>query len=306
VNGKNFAVTFNKKAGTITDLSYYQTPVIVTPRDALEQAPPEPELIYWPEKKASPISGPRLNIFRAPTDNDYIFGRGPGLKWVKEQLYALNTEVLSFEAGLNENNTVVLSVNLKSTSPTGYSVTTQTRYTVYGDGTIRVYNLIKPEPTTFYMAKIGFIIRLPEGFEQVDYFGAGPHENYPDRNRSAAIGRYSTTVDEMFVPYIRPQDCGNRTSVRWASVTNHSGVGILIEAENQMNFSALHFTPLDLHKANHPYELTKRKSTILTIDLDQCGLGGGSCGPPPLERYQIMPDQAEFTYFIKPAVQTWL
>jgi len=303
IKGKNFAVTFHKQVGSITDLSYYNTCIIKTAKDAIKPGRPETDLIHWPIKDSSPVGGPLLNIFRAPTDNDYIFGYGPGPKWIKQELYALDTEVLSFDARLDDNNTVAISTTLKSTSPGGYSVTTQTRYTIYGDGTIKINNLIKPSPTRFYMAKIGFIMQLPEGFEKVNYFGAGPHENYPDRNRSTAISSYSTTVDDMFVPYIRPQDCGNRTEVRWASVTNHSGAGILIEAENQMNFSALHYTPLDLHKANHPYELIKRGSTILTIDMDQCGLGGGSCGPPPMKRYQLLPNQAEFTYSIKPAVQ---
>ena len=303
ISGKNFEVTFHKKVGTITELNYYNTCIIQTPKDAIEVRKPETELVHWPTKEPSAIGGPLLNIFRAPTDNDYIFGYGPGPKWVKQQLYAMASEVLSFDARMDENNTVAISTTVKSTSPAGYSVTTQTRYTILGDGTIKVKNLIKPDPTNFYMAKIGFIIQLPEGFEQVNYFGAGPHENYPDRNRSAAISNYTTTAEDMFVPYIRPQGCGNRTKVRWAKVTNHSGAGILIEAENQMNFSSLHYTPLDLHEANHPYELTKRGTTILTIDMAQCGLGGGSCGPPPMKRYQLMPDHAEFIYSIKPAAK---
>ena len=305
IEGKNFGVTFNKKVGTITDLSYYNTVIIATPNEAIESVRPETELIHWPEVKESAIGGPVLNIFRAPTDNDYIFGYGPGPKWVKNGLYELGTEVLSFEAQQKDNNTVEISTEVKSTSPTGYFVTTQTHYTVFGDGSIEVRNVIKPESARWYMAKIGFLMQLAEGFENVSYYGAGPHENYPDRNRSAAIGLYSTSVDDMFVPYIRPQDCGNRTAVRWASVSNHSGVGVLIKAENQMNFSALHYTPLDLHKANHPYELKERKSTILTVDMNHCGLGGGSCGPPPMKRYQLMPEQSEFNYTIKPWIRSW-
>jgi beta-galactosidase len=67
-----------------------------------------------------------------------------------------------------------------------------------------------------------------------------------------------------------------------------------------MNFSALHFTPVDLDRANHPYELTKRKQTILTVDLAGCGLGNGSCGPPPLDRYLLKTNKAVFNYTIKP------
>ncbi len=306
VKGKNFTVTFNKKVGTITQLKYYNTAIIETAKEAIEPVKPETELIHWPEAQESSIGGPMLNIFRAPTDNDFIFGYGPGPRWVKQQLYDLDTEVISFEVQLNEDNTVAIATDVKSTSPTGYAVSTQTNFTIYGDGTIEVNNIINPDNTgRWYLAKIGFLMHLPEGFENVNYFGAGPHENYPDRNRSAAISKYSTTVDDMFESYVRPQDCGNRTAVRWASVTNHSGVGLLIKAKNHMNFSALHYTPLDLHKANHPYELTKRKSTILTVDMNQCGLGGGSCGPPPMKRYILPAEESEFSYSIQPWLRSW-
>ena len=303
ISGKNFAVTFHKKVGTITELSYFNNAIITTPPEAIKPIKPETQLVYSPEKQDAAIGGPVLNLFRAPTDNDYIFGYGPGPKWLKDELYAMGTEVLSFEALEKDNNTVEISVEIKSASPTGYFATTQTQYTVYGDGTIEVSNVITPEKANYYLGKIGFLVHLAEGFENVSYFGAGPHENYPDRNRSAAISKYSTTVDEMYTDYIRPQDCGNRTAVRWAKVSNHSGVGILIEADNQMNFSALHYTPLDLHKANHPYELSKRKSTILTIDMNHCGLGGGSCGPPPMKRYQLQAERSEFNYSIKPWIR---
>jgi hypothetical protein len=104
----------------------------------------------------------------------------------------------------------------------------------------------------------------------------------------------------MFVPYIRPQDNANRTDVRWFTVTNNNGLGIMVTAPQLMNFSALHYTPMDLEKANHPYELTRRDKTILTIDMTHCGLGGGSCGPGPMERYLLPANSAEFRFSIRP------
>lgn len=305
VSGKNFSVTFNKKVGTITNLNYFNTKIFETSKDAIDPVKPETKLIYWQEKERPGIGEPMLNIFRAPVDNDYIFGYGPGPKWREQELHSSRTEVLSFEANLNENNTVSISAEIKSTAPKGYSVTTKTSYTIFGNGTIDINNTINPDEAKWSLAKLGYLMQLPAGFEKAEYFGAGPYENYPDRMRSAAISRYETSVDDMFVPYIRPQDYGNRTDVRWVTVTNHSGKGILITAENLMNFSALHYTPLDLEKANHPYELTKRKTTILTVDMAQCGLGGGSCGPPPMKRYLLKAEKREFNYSIKPYVKTW-
>uniref|UniRef100_UPI00321732E4 glycoside hydrolase family 2 TIM barrel-domain containing protein n=1 Tax=uncultured Draconibacterium sp. TaxID=1573823 RepID=UPI00321732E4 len=304
VSGKNFEVVFNKKVGTITGLNYYKTEILKTPKAAIEGLKPETKQIYWAKNEKPGIGGPTLNIFRAPTDNDYVFGTGPGPIWQEKELHNLRTEVVNFETKLT-NNTVVVSVEIKSVSKDGYAVLTNTSFTVLGDGTIHVENTINPDKAEWMLAKIGFLMQLPAGFEKVEYFGAGPHENYSDRNRSAAIGKYTTTVGDMFVPYIRTQDCGNRTEVRWAAITNHSGKGLLISAENNMNFSALHYLPIDLDRANHPHELTKRKATILTIDANHCGLGGGSCGPVPMEQYRLLSDKYQFNYSIKPYYKTF-
>ena len=162
---------------------------------------------------------------------------------------------------------------IESKSPSGYTLRTKSVYTVWGNGSIDVENKFDPDKAEWPLARLGFLMELKEGFENVEYFGAGPHENYVDRRSSAAIGKYSTTVDDMFVPYIRPQDCGNRTDVRWFTVTNRSGFGLMISAPASMSFSALHYTPVDLEQANHPYELKRRKETVLTIDASHCGLG---------------------------------
>ena len=77
-------------------------------------------------------------------------------------------------------------------------------------------------------------------------------------------------------------------------------VGMMVTADNLMNFSALHYTPLDLGKANHPYELTRRKKTILTVDMQHCGLGGGSCCPGPMGKYQMKTEKATFSFSIRP------
>ena len=159
-----------------------------------------------------------------------------------------------------------------------------------------------PDKLDYPLAKLGFLLQMPEGFENVTFYGAGPHENYRDRLRSAAIGRYETTVDDMFVPYLRTQDCGNRSDVRWFTVSNHNGIGMMVVAGHLMDFSALHFTPLDLERANHPYELTRRKETILTVDMQHCGLGGGSCGPGPMEKYLLKTEKASFSFSIRPYI----
>ncbi len=300
LSGKYFSVTFNKKVGTITQLDYYNTHILKTDPEAIYGVHPETNLIYWPTETDKRVAGPMVNIFRAPVDNDYIFGRGPGPKWRKAQLWDLSTEAQHFEVNRINDGKTEVKTNIKSTSPTGYSVTTTTIYTVYGNGLIDVETNFNPDNAEWPLPKLGFIMQLPKGFENVEYFGAGPFENYVDRKRAAAIDRYQTTVDDIFVPYIRPQDCGNRSDARWVAVTNRDETGIMITAPDLMNFSALHYTPLDLEKANHPYELKKRDETILTIDVAHCGLGGGSCGPGPMDRYLLNAGKRDFHYTIRP------
>ena len=236
-----------------------------------------------------------LNLYKAPVDND----RPYMMPWRNAELWNLTTEVQNITVNSIRPNATEISVDMKS-SAKDFSVVSNITYTVYGNGTIDITATLTPDQTEWPLPKLGYILQLPEGFENVEYFGAGPFENYIDRKRSAAIGRYQTTVDDMFVPYIRTQDCGNRSDVRWVTVTNRTGSGILVSAKNQMDFSALHYTPLDLDKANHPYELVKRKETILSVDVAHNGLGGASCGPPPMDRYLLKTEKTEFSYSIRP------
>lgn len=300
ISGKFFNVVFNKTVGTISDLDYYNQNIIKTDPTAITGIKPETDMLSWPADHDKLIGGPMLNIFRAPVDNDYIFGGGHGPKWRKAKLAHLSTEVLNLNVNKLNNKTVEISVEIKSSSSTGYSVITKNIYTIYANGNINVQCTFIPDKIEWSLARLGFIMQLPEGFEKVEYFGAGPHENYIDRKSSAAISRYKTTADDMFVPYIRPQDCGNRTDVRWVTISNHTGYGLTISSNQTMSFSALHFTPWDLEIANHPYELNKRDETIITIDMNHCGLGGGSCGPGPMERYLLPAEKATFSYTIKP------
>ena len=296
ISGKYFSLVFGKKVGTITDLNYFNTEILKSEKEfrynfrrRRDQPPAPPTLSY------ETIAGPVLNLYKAPVDND----RPYMMPWRNAELWNLTTEVQNITVNSIRPNATEISVDMKS-SAKDFSVVSNITYTVYGNGTIDITATLTPDQTEWPLPKLGYILQLPEGFENVEYFGAGPFENYIDRKRSAAIGRYQTTVDDMFVPYIRTQDCGNRCDVRWITVTNRTGSGILISAKNQMDFSALHYTPLDLDKANHPYELVKRKETILSVDVAHNGLGGASCGPPPMDRYLLKTEKTEFSYSIRP------
>ena len=301
VSGKTFSLKFNKRVGTITDLDYFGTPVLQTNQEAIYGVKPETKMLYKDTSNTANIAGPMLNIFRAPIDNDYMFGGGYGPKWREAAFYDMQPKVKNISVN-KQGDALVIDEMIDSKSPKGYTVHQHTIWKIFGNGFIDVTTDFDPDKLDYPLAKLGFLLQMPEGFENVTFYGAGPHENYRDRLRSAAIGRYKTTVDDMFVPYLRTQDCGNRSNVRWFTVSNHNGIGMMVVANNLMDFSALHYTPLDLEKANHPYELTRRKKTILTVDMQHCGLGGGSCGPGPMEKYLLKTEKASFSFSILPYV----
>ena len=141
---------------------------------------------------------------------------------------------------------------------------------------------------------------VPAGFEQFSWFGRGHHENYIDRNTGAAVGLYSSSVDEQYVPYILPQENGNKTEVRWLTLTNQQGVGLLVAGEQHLEASASHYTAHDLYQAFHTNELQRRDEIILNLDMRQCGLGGASCGPGTLPQYLVLPGHHSFTIRLRP------
>lgn len=299
ISGKFFELRFNKKVGTITDLNYFGTDVLKTGNEAIYGIRPETNMIHWDTITDVRVAGPMLNIYRAPVDNDYIFGNGPGPKWENAGLYAMHPDVKKVTAEM-QDGALKIETDIESKALKGYTVRQHTTYLIFGNGFIDVTTDFDPDPLDYPLAKLGFLMQMPGGFEKVTYYGAGPHENYRDRLRSASVGQYETTVDEMFVPYLRTQDCGNRSNVRWFTVTDHNGVGMMVVGDPRMSFSALHYTPFDLDQANHPYELTRRPETILSIDLEHCGLGGGSCGPGPMDRYLLKTGKATFRFSIRP------
>ncbi|BAX78809.1 glycoside hydrolase family 2 TIM barrel-domain containing protein [Labilibaculum antarcticum] len=298
VLGKYFTLCFNKKVGTITDLSYWGTDIFKTNEEAVyggKRIEDQRHTIWQDTITSEKVAGPMLNIFRAPTDND----RKISQNWRKAGMDDMHPEVKSVTVSKDDGD-VNIKTFIVSKSSEGYIVRQHTSYKIYGNGFIDVNTEFDPDTLDYSLAKLGFIMRMPKGFEKVNYYGAGPHENYRDRLHSASIGQYKTTVNDMFVPYLRTQECGNRSNVRWFTITNYNGIGMMIKGDPMVNFSALHYTPEDLDRANHPYELKKRQETIVSVDLEHLGLGGGSCGPGPLDCYQLKTHKAVFSFSIRP------
>jgi len=242
--------------------------------------------------------GPQLNVWRAPTDND-----APRLaqRWREAGLDRLKHVVEEVKA--ERLTPQLICVKIKSTLLTPESAEKfhcQYVYKIYGTGDIIVETDVTPLADLPPLPRIGLQLTIPGEFNRFTWYGRGPHENYCDRKEGAPIGVYSGTVDEQYIPYIMPQENGNKTDVRWVSLNNSSGLGLLAVGMPLMEVSAHHFTTEDLTKARHTYELKRRKDITLNLDYKQSGLGGGSCGPDTLPKYLIKPEHVCFSVRIRP------
>src|SRR5262249_19209937 len=151
-------------------------------------------------------------------------------------------------------------------------------------------------------------LSLPAHFDRLAWYGRGPHENYADRQASAPVGVYSGLVREQYVPYVRPQDYGNKSDVRWAALTDARGQGLLALAAGHRatedgslrERSAQEYATADRRGARHTYELKPCGAIVWNLDHLQAGLGSNSCGPGPLPQYLIDPVARFFTVRLRP------
>jgi beta-galactosidase len=250
------------------------------------------------------LSGPELQIWRGPTDNDGIKGwkdpnRALG-KWRAQGLDHATIAAAPAQVRQNRDGTVTLVLeHAASCTASARAVVLRHAYTLSPDGSLKVENLFTVEKVVPDLPRLGVTLRLPDGFEKLKWFGRGPVENYSDRKKSALVDLYKSTVTGQYVPYVMPQEHGNHCDVRWLSIENTEGAGLWVGAQGPLEFSASHFTAQDLYAALHTYDLKPRLETILNLDLTQRGLGTQSCGPDTLPQYKIKPGRHRWNYFVR-------
>jgi hypothetical protein len=175
------------------------------------------------------------------------------------------------------------------------------RYAMPGDGGVAVeLRVVCSGAQPPFLPRLGLTMTLPETLTQLAWYGRGPHESYDDRKESAAFGVYESTVAAQFVPYMKPQEHGNHTETRWLRLTDEQGAGLLVVADETLNFSAHHYTAQDLTSATHTYNLKRRREVILNLDARQGGLGNGSCGPGVMPGHMLLPGEFVFRFALYP------
>ncbi len=252
-------------------------------------------------KGAFALSGlPEPYFWRAPTDNDFG-NRMPERLGVWRTAH-VNQQIQSVEIGEpTDSGAPIRVVYLLTDIGVGYTLD----YRVRPNGSIQVEAEIdlrgKDLPE---LPRFGMRMRVPGAFGRLEYYGRGPEENYADRNTATFLGIWEAEVSELKMPYIRPQEYGNRTDTRWIKLSNGSGDGITVKGLQPLSFSALPIRAEALDpgltkKQQHPTDLSYDEDITLHIDLAQRGLGGdNSWGAYPHEEYLLKEDRYRYGYVL--------
>ncbi|AWL13042.1 Beta-galactosidase [Saliniradius amylolyticus] len=249
---------------------------------------------------------PKLNFWRAPNDNDFGAGSQDVLRVWK----------LASERHTLTEATIVRHDNGDIGFKTRFDVPdvegkVAIDYRVDRAGRVEVdYALNVGMENMPMIPRVGLNLELFDDFNQLSFYGRGPHENYQDRRYSAHVGVYHSSVAEQYHPYIRPQESGYKTQVRWAQLLNSEGVGLEIEGQPTFDFSALHYRIGDLdpgmvRKNHHSGELVPRDLVSVNIDFGQMGVGGvDSWQTPVLSRYALTDNQYRYHFTLQGVQQS--
>ena len=275
IEGKDFSIDFERRSGW---LSRYDVGGTALLKEGTQVTP---------------------NFWRAPTDNDF----GAQLQMRYRVWHQPQIRCKSLEA--KAEGSIVKVVAEHEMVDLGTLVMT---YEIDGRGAVKVTEKMTaiPGKEVSEMFRYGMQVTMPKSFDRVVYYGRGPVENYADRKASAFLGIYDQSVDEQFYPYIRPQENGTKSDLRWWNVMDSAGNGLKITAEAPFSASALHYTVESLdegtHKRNlHSPEVPEADLTNVLVDKVQMGLGCvTSWGAIPLEKYRIPYGDMSFTFLLTP------
>ncbi len=272
VSGKDFTVRFDKQTGALASLKFQGTEFIDSPL--------------------------RPDFWRAETDNDRgrNMERSQGI-WRTAHESAQVKRVSAKE--VPPPHAVAVAVTLALPKVDAEWTTT---YTVYASGDIMVRAGFDPARTNLpKLPRLGMQMTLPAGFEQLTWLGPGPQETYADR-KDAKVGLYQGTVsDQFFADYTEPGETGNKVDVRWLALTNAKGVGLLAVGMPLLSAKALHYDTADLNAAAHSFELPRRDTVTLNLDLRQQGVGGDdSWGAWPHAEFMIPCQPNTYSFRLRP------
>jgi hypothetical protein len=275
IQGREFTIVFDKADGQISSWTYRG-------REIIER-------------------GGKINLFRAPTDNDLGGSKWSfAYEWKTKGLDKLKIAEISVTADQFNNKSVLISVDgmLKSDST---AVDFGIDYTIYGTGDIAVNYKINTLDTFKSLPKVGMQFFVPQEFNEFHWYGRGPNESYSDRKMSEFVGEYDNKVADNYVAYPRPQENGNKTDVRWVSLTDAQGFGLIVIADSLINTSAHTYSLENLYAAKHTPDIKEAGFITLNIDYAQMGLGGDDSWSARVHsEYRLTAKEYEYSFRIRP------
>ena len=297
VRGKDFAFTVSRRSGTVAKLVYGGR-VVMTDRDGL-------------------VCGPRLEVCRAFTDHDAWF-RG---EMVDAGLTQLRYHAAAVTAEKTPEGLVRIFAKVNVDGAKASRFVHETEWLVDGSGMIAVNNRIAPYGPRRHLARTGVRMKLDKAFENCAWYGRGPRENYSDRKSASDVGYWRSAVADMGEFYVRPQENGCRSDVRWSVFTDDSGRGVLFCFPQPLFLTASHNEWRDIdpvrHRGGHaagaltisahtasPF-VVPRDEVVVDIDAAQMGLGNGCLGPRPLPSFELKARETEFSYVMRPCSADW-
>ncbi|MHA2705383.1 beta-galactosidase subunit alpha [Vibrio owensii] len=272
IEGHNFTLTFSKVNGKLTSWRVNGE-----------------ELIQ---------SEPRLNFFKPMIDNHKQEYEG---LWHPAHLQIMQEHFRTLQVEATDDSVSITTTSIIAPPVFNFGMRCTYRYQINAQGHLNVE--LSGERYGDYphvIPVIGLDLGINGSFDQVSYYGCGPEENYQDSRQANLIDVYHSTVADMFENYPFPQNNGNRQHVRWASLTNRHGTGLLVKPQQEINFSAWFYTNQNLHEAQHTIELEKSGYITLNLDHQVMGLGSNSWGSEVLDSYRVYMDEFRYGLTLMP------
>ena len=292
-----FTISLDNERGVLSAVTYNDTPILEEGRQM------------------------RLYTYRAPVDNDnWAYNRwfALGLFDTEDKVLSMQTSEVQADGSVviqyvvrtqakaagrrvkHEDNNFSLLSDGKSMGEEDFHFISNRIWTIYPDGSVELNSVVSGSETSVNLARMGFEMQLSSALTDYTYYGRGPWCNYNDRSTGSFVEQYRSTVAEQFVHFPKPQEMANREQVRWATLTNKSGNGVMIVATDNMSCSALPWNAVELTEAAHPYQLPTSSATWVNIDSKVNGLGGSSCGPTPLAEDMVKAGENTVGFILRP------
>lgn len=271
VSGKDFSVSFDKKTGFMSQLTKNGINLLTVD------------------------GAPKLHLWRAShrNDDDWAYRQ-----WEKYGVTALQYKLVDFKVEIIDKVSVKITATTKADGKEGFGVYHTATYLVKGDGSIKVDNDVQFVGFRINLARIGVRMLLDKKLDRMTFLGRGPFENYSDRKSSPEVGLYELGVNEQY-EYEKPMERGNHEDVSWAKLSGKEMPSLMVKADEKlMQVAALPHTDEQMHPVEYKIDLPASTSTVFCLSTKTLGVGSASCGPKPLEEYQVFAVPTSFTYTI--------